>query len=65
MNCIEVWKAECECGEAIVFPVGQAIDKDNYRCKCGNMYLIDRYAGHYHKLEECKDAELIESKKEA
>lgn len=51
MNCIEVWKADCECGEHIVFQVEEERDDDFYYCKCGIKYIIDRSAGHYHKLD--------------
>lgn len=65
MDCIEVWKAECECGVPITFVVESAEENNAYACVCGIKYVIDRYAGHYHKIEECSDVELIEDKVEA
>ena len=63
MDCIEVWKAECKCGEPITFIVEPTEDNDKYTCKCGAKYIVDRYAGHYHNVKEF-DTEMIESKVE-
>jgi hypothetical protein len=62
MDCVEVWKAECECGTPITFSTGKTAQREEYKCTCGIKYVIDRYSGHYHKIEDCVDVELIESK---
>lgn len=62
MECIEVWKSECECSKPITFSVGGVIENEKYICDCGIIYVIDRFSGHYHKIESCDDVELIESK---
>ena len=62
MTCKEVWEAECECGKLITFFTGEALDNDIYECICGSRYIIDRFSGHYHKMEDFTDAELIEHK---
>lgn len=52
MECIEVWKSNCKCGELIMFPVRGQLKDNMFRCKCGTKYVIDTAGGHFHDITE-------------
>jgi len=64
MECIEVWKADCEvCGVDVVFPVEKRREGDYYTCRCKTKYIIDRSSGHFHKVDN--EVQQIEAKEES
>lgn len=54
MECMEVWKSNCECGELIMFPVNSEIADNMFTCKCGRKYVIDTQGGHFYDITEVK-----------